>query len=189
MSSGPGISIAGSAPNNAAPAETPVEPPVEDDVPMEVATAETDISVAPVTKPQRSVEGWVLVATGVHEEAREEDLRDLFSDYGKVRNLHLNLDRQTGYVKGYALIEYALQSEAEQAIRKASGKLLLGKPLSVDYAFVRDDSRTSRPSDSQRSRRSPPGVTMAKDTASSTERTSRRDDKDRDRERSPDRGF
>jgi len=64
------------------------------------------------------------------------DIRDPFSEYGCVKNIHLNLDRRSGFCKGYALVEYNSHNEAQSALKLHDTKIL-GKSIQVEWAFVK----------------------------------------------------
>jgi RNA-binding protein 8A len=68
-----------------------------------------------------AIEGWVVFVSGVHDEAQQDDLYELFADFGEIKEVQMNLDRRTGYVKGYALIEFDKFADAAAAIEGLNG--------------------------------------------------------------------
>ena len=81
------------------------------------------------TGPGKSIEGYLIFLSGLHEEVQEDNIYDLVSKFGKIKNLHLNLDKKSGYAKGYCLLEYQKFDKAKKVISYLNGKEYLGLTL------------------------------------------------------------
>src|ERR671923_2189458 len=63
----------------------------------------------------------------------ENDLNDLFAQFGEVESVSIITDRDTGRSKGFGFV--AMEDEsAEKAISQLSGKELNGRALTVNEA-------------------------------------------------------
>lgn len=62
----------------------------------------------------------------------EEELKDVFSPFGTVKEARLMRDRQTGRMKGFGFVKYSSQTEAETAIKAMDGRILRGRLIFVE---------------------------------------------------------
>ncbi len=74
-------------------------------------------------------------------QASEEDLNELFSQYGEVASVNIIQDRETGRSKGFGFIEMNDKSNAATAIENLDGTVFMGRNLRVNEARP----RTERP--------------------------------------------
>ncbi len=76
---------------------------------------------------------------GLPYSATEEDLENLFSASGAVKEVSVITDRYTGQAKGFGFVEMDNDAEAEAAIAALNGTLMGGRTLTVNEAKPRED--------------------------------------------------
>ena len=73
--------------------------------------------------------------------ATEEDLMEVFTEYGTVRRISLPVDRETGKKRGFAFIEMESEENEDAAISELDGAEWLGRELRVNKAKPRESRR------------------------------------------------
>ncbi len=69
----------------------------------------------------------------------EEDLRNLFSQAGEIKDIHLVTDRGTNRSRGFAFVEFTNGADAEKAIQMFEGYEMDGRRLTVNVARPREE--------------------------------------------------
>ena len=67
------------------------------------------------------------------------DLSDMFAEFGAVQSSNIIEDRETGRSRGFGFVEMSSQSEGEAAISGLNGKEVDGRELKVNEAKPRED--------------------------------------------------
>ena len=69
----------------------------------------------------------------------EDELRQLFGEYGEVSSVKIISDRETGRSRGFGFVEMPNQAEAEAAINAINDTDVGGRNLRVNEARPRTD--------------------------------------------------
>ncbi|MCE3011113.1 MAG: RNA recognition motif domain-containing protein [Pseudobdellovibrionaceae bacterium] len=64
----------------------------------------------------------------------DQDLTDLFSQFGQVESARIVTDRDSGRSKGFAFVEMSTDTEASDAIAKLNGQDYSGRAMNVSEA-------------------------------------------------------
>ena len=64
----------------------------------------------------------------------EDDLRDVFSEYGEITSVKVIMDRETGRSRGFGFVEMPNSEEAQKAIEDLHGAMLGRNEIVVNEA-------------------------------------------------------
>ncbi len=70
-------------------------------------------------------------------DAAQDDLHQVFTEYGSVKSVKLPTDRETGRVRGFAFVEMSSEAEESAAIEALDGAEWMGRTLKVNKARPR----------------------------------------------------
>ena len=77
----------------------------------------------------------------LHYNVNEEELEEIFKEYGEVMSVIIITDKYTGRSKGFGFIEMESVSEAKNAISTLDGREIKGNQIKVNEAR---DNRNKR---------------------------------------------
>lgn len=86
---------------------------------------------------QRQSTGHNLYVRNFSPEFKDEDLKDLFIEFGEIKSCKVMTDEK-GTGRGFGFVSFAQTEQANAALREMNGRMLNGKPLVVNIAQRRD---------------------------------------------------
>lgn len=84
-----------------------------------------------------------IFVANIERKVTDEQLQELFQQYGEIASLKLIRDRDTGVSKGYAFVEMANDDEAQKAIDALNEFDLEGRALAVNEARPKTEYKKS----------------------------------------------
>lgn len=75
--------------------------------------------------------------------ATQEDITEVFAEYGSVSRVTLPTDRETGRPRGFAFVEMSSEAEEDAAIEALDGAEWMGRDLKVNKARPRQPKSSS----------------------------------------------
>jgi len=75
--------------------------------------------------------------------ASQEDVSNIFAEYGTVKSVQLPTDRETGRMRGFGFVEMGTEAEEMAAIEALNGAEWMSRELKVNKARPRPERGSS----------------------------------------------
>ncbi|UYQ91311.1 RNA-binding protein [Chitinophaga horti] len=75
-----------------------------------------------------------IYVANLHYRLNDEDLHQIFSEFGQVTSAKVIKDHETGRSRGFAFVEMPNQEEGAKAMESLNGSQVEGKQLTVNEA-------------------------------------------------------
>ena len=69
----------------------------------------------------------------------EEDLSEVFAEYGTVKRVYLPTDKETGRPRGFGFVEMSNEDDEEKAIETLNGAEWMNRNIKVNKARPREN--------------------------------------------------
>lgn len=79
-----------------------------------------------------------LHVSNLSSQVTEEDLKELFAEYGTVTRVHLPQDRETGHSRGFGFVEMSNEDEENKAIETLNEAEWMGRKIVVKKGRSRE---------------------------------------------------
>jgi RNA recognition motif-containing protein len=76
-------------------------------------------------------------------EIQQDDVKQVFSEYGVVKSVQLPTDRETGRMRGFGFVEMGSEAEEAAAIEALDGAEWMGRNLKVNKAKPKPERGSS----------------------------------------------
>lgn len=83
----------------------------------------------------------------------QEDLKQVFADYGNVKRVYLPTDAETGRMRGFGFVEMESEEEEDSAIETLNGAQWMGREMKVNKAKPRENRSNAGGGNNRRNRR------------------------------------
>ncbi len=78
-----------------------------------------------------------LYASNLSAHTSDDDLRELFGQYGTVSSAKVIADRETGRSRGFGFVEMTKEEEGDAAMKGLNNKEIEGRQMAVSIARPR----------------------------------------------------